>query len=468
MSDIFLKEFEWTKSLLDLYARFYPCEHSFFLYSSLPNTENSRFSYLGCNPQAVFFSKRDRVTITSGDKTETFTGNPWDRFAQLMHADRLNYCFDKTIFGQKPFFGGAVGYWGYDLKDQLESLGSRAEDDLGLPDSYWMLYTGIAFVDHVSNKKYLVGDADTIKKLENIIRSDVPSPSQAYFDFELATTVAKNGYLNSIKKIKELVAAGDAYEVNLSQRFDIHLRNKNSGTDIDIFRNLVETSPSPFSAILRCKDFSVISSSPERFLKISDGSCESKPIKGTRPRKNDFHEDEKQFLDLLHSDKDRAENLMIVDLVRNDLGRISEIGSVHVENIFTIEKYSTVFQMVSTVKSTLDRKHTFMDAITSCFPPGSMTGAPKIRAMEIIEELEKFKRGIYSGALGYIGYDGNLDLSVIIRTLITQGDRAYFQTGGAIVWDSDPEEEYQECWDKARGILKALENIISPISRTRQ
>lgn len=203
----------------------------------------------------------------------------------------------------------------------------------------------------------------------------------------------------------------------------------------------------------------MISSSPERFLSLRDKSLESKPIKGTRPRRADFFEDEANYLDLLHSEKDRAENVMIVDLVRNDMGRVSETGTVKVPHLCIIEKYSTVFQMVSTIQSKLETGKDSTDAIRACFPPGSMTGAPKIRAMEIIEELEEFKRGIYSGALGYIGYDGDVDLSVVIRTLILHKDEGYFQTGGAIVWDSEPDKEYQECLDKAQGIINALEQL---------
>jgi para-aminobenzoate synthetase component 1 len=458
VADRIVKEFFWDASLLELYLKFYPQRDNFFLYSAL---SPARFSYLGCNPHMIFSSKRDQITVSSRQETEQFQGNPFDVFYRLLQSSPWHVPVGENTLGESCFFGGAVGYWGYDLKDHLEVLPSSAEDDLDLPDSYWMFCDGLVVIDHEQGRKYLIGDSAAIAELEEIIHSDAVYSHEGGFDFALGASVSKNDYLKNISKIRKFIAAGDTYEINLSQRFHIDFTKRTARTDFDIFRSLTEVSPSPFSAILKCGDFSVISSSPERFLKVSHGMCESKPIKGTRPRHNDFHEDERRFLDLYFSEKDRAENLMIVDLVRNDLGRVSQAGSVCVENIFDIEKYATVFQMVSTISSKLDKGRTVMDAVKSCFPPGSMTGAPKIRAMQIIEELEGFKRGIYSGALGYIGKTGDLDLSVIIRTLIVRGNKAYFQTGGAIVWDSIAEAEYQECWDKAQGILRALDNLRS-------
>jgi para-aminobenzoate synthetase component 1 len=457
--EVELREFEWEESLFALFARFYTFPQHFFLYSSLPNDTNSRFSYLGCKPGLIFSSKQERITVTRHGEVETFVGDPFDLFDQLISDRQRGLRFDRQILGSDVFSGGAVGYWGYDMKDHIESLHVSSKDDLSLPDSYWMFFDAVVMIDHATNKKYLIGAREAFDHLEQVIKTQPQIGDAKNFDFEFQSTVGKKEYLHRIEAIKNNVAAGDVYEINLSQRFDVHFKNKDSWTEFHVFKNLVEASPSAYSAFLNCGGFSVISSSPERFLKIHDRHCESKPIKGTRPRAKDFHKDEKHFVDLYYSEKDRAENLMIVDLVRNDLGRVAEIGSVKVDRIFVIEKYATVFQMVSTITADLGLPYTIMDAVRSCFPAGSMTGTPKIRAMQIIDQLEQLKRGIYSGALGYIDFDGNLDLSVVIRTLISYGDRASFQTGGAIVWDSIPEDEYDECWHKARGILNALENL---------
>lgn len=406
-------------------------------------------------------AKKDTVLIHANGTVQNTQGNPFDVLRTLIAARNIDFKFDKNSLGVNFFSGGAVGYWGYDLKDFLEKLPSSARDESDRPDAYWMLFDGLIVIDHFTDKYYLTGTEEAIDHLEQKMKKDpddrLLSPDD--FDYRIEAVTSKDSYLKKIGNIKECIANGDVYEVNLAQRFNIKIENKTEWADFKIFKSLVETSPSPFSAILKCGEFSVISSSPERFLSVRDGSIESKPIKGTRPRSSDFFEDEANYFDLLNNPKDRAENVMIVDLVRNDLGRVSETGSVQVPHLCRIEKYSTVFQMVSTIRSKLESGKDYMDAIKACFPPGSMTGAPKIRAMEIIEELEEFKRGIYSGALGYMGHNGDLDLSVVIRTLILKGDEGYFQTGGAIVWDSEPEKEYQECLDKAQGIINALEKL---------
>jgi para-aminobenzoate synthetase component 1 len=457
-----LKQIDWPYTPLELYVKFYPKEKNFFLFSSLQSGHNVRFSYLSCDPVLTISAKQDRITLEENGKTTSFEGNPFDLIDRRLRECQIDYRFDKKMFGQNFFSGGAVGYWGYDLKDQLEKLPSTAQDDPSSPDAVWMFYDGVVIIDHVNRKYYLTGTDEKIGQLEKIIFADTAKPEKMVsFDYEITKTVSKKEYLKKIEAIHEYIACGDVYEINLAQRFDVKLKGANTWTHYHIFKNLFETSPSPFSALLKCGEFSVISSSPERFLRIRGKELESKPIKGTRPRRADFFEDEAMYMELLKSEKDRAENVMIVDLVRNDIGRVSETGSVKVPGLFDIEKYTTVFQMVSTVTGQLENGRTPMEAVKACFPPGSMTGAPKIRAMEIIEELEEFKRGIYSGALGYMGYDGNSDLSVIIRTLILEGDRGYFQTGGAIVWDSDPEQEYQECMDKAQGIIRALEILTS-------
>ncbi|KAB2880820.1 aminodeoxychorismate synthase component I [bacterium] len=460
MTSWYLREFHCKNSLLDLFAKLYLHEYSFFLYSSIFQNENSRFSYMSCDPSIVFTAKHNKIIINKKEKIEKYEGNPFQHFVSLMTAQKIDYKFNTHIAGMPFFKGGAIGYWGYDMKNHIEQLSSTAEDNPNLPDSCWMFYDGHIVIDHLKNKYYFVGTDEGIQRLEKVVNNnDNIQPKKEAVEYNITHTVTKADYMKQIGVVKEHIADGDVYELNLAQRFNVIFRKKEEWTEFRIFKNLIDVSPSPFSAFLKCGNVSVISSSPERFLRIHDREAESKPIKGTRPRHSDFFKDEAMYFELLHSEKDRAENVMIVDLVRNDLGRVSETGSVQVTRLFDIEKYSTVFQMVSTINSKLKENCTNIDVVKACFPPGSMTGAPKIRAMEIIDELELFNRGVYSGALGYIGYDGTMDLSVVIRTLILQGEKGYFQTGGAIVWDSEADEEYQECIDKAQGIIKALERL---------
>lgn len=434
----------------ELYARLHGQGPSFFLHSSLPGTSNSRYSYMGCFPRTLLMSKGPRVTVIEDGKTSVFDADPFDEVQKRQRA--------RATAGLPFFSGGAVGYWGYDLKDRLERLPSMAATN-DLPDAAWMFVDAVVVADFEKRTTFLSGTPDGMAQLAAALKTEPVRPQRPSFRYTISPALSRQEYLDRVERIRRHIAAGDVYEVNLTQRFDVTVDTDSPAPDLDIFLSLATVSPSPFSALLNFGQFSVISSSPERFLRVNGRLAESRPIKGTRPRRYDFHDDESSYFDLLRSEKDRAENVMIVDLVRNDLGRVAKTGTVNVPELCAIEPYATVFQMVSTITAEIESAHSTMDAVKACFPPGSMTGAPKIRAMEIIESLEPSKRGVYSGALGYMGYDGNCDLSVIIRTLILEGRSGYFQTGGAIVWDSDAEKEYQECLDKAEGIRKALERI---------
>ena len=441
------KDFRSSETLFDLYARIYREPYHAFLHSSMPTRTEGRYSYMGCRPAKVFSCRKDAITVFEGGTSRSLDGNPFEALQSLMRKTSSEHTF---------FQRGAIGYWGYDLKDHLEDLPSKAVPDLRWFDGLWMLFDAVLVMDHFENRLFFAGDEHAIQSLEKIVEKPVRPERTTAFDFEIRPQLSKSSYLEKARRIKEHISQGDVYEVNLTQRFDISL-SEHPWNGYQLFKALCEVSPSPYSAYLSCGDYAVISSSPEQFLQVIDNTVVSKPIKGTRPRSTDFWKDETAYLDLITSEKDRAENVMIVDLVRNDLSRVSKPGTVKADSVCRIESFETVFQMVSTIRSVLDDSNTSMDAIRACFPPGSMTGAPKIAAMKIVEELEDTKRGIYSGALGYLEYDGSCNLSVIIRTLILKGNSGYFQTGGAIVWDSDPELEYNECWDKARGILKALE-----------
>ena len=262
----------------------------------------------------------------------------------------------------------------------------------------------------------------------------------------------KDSYIKTIKKAKEYIKAGDIYQVNLSQRFKFTL----DVDPFDLYRVLRAINPAPFASFLNFGDVKIISASPERFLKKEGCRIQTRPVKGTRPRGESPSEDNRLKEELLASVKDRAENLMIIDLERNDLGRICEYGSVHVTKFMACEEYATVFHLVSTVEGKLTRNIGAIDCLINCFPGGSITGAPKIRSMEIIEELEPVKRSVYTGSIGYIGFNGNMDTAIAIRTFVIKGKNAYFQVGGGIVYDSDPEKEYMETLDKAKALIEAI------------
>jgi para-aminobenzoate synthetase component 1 len=283
-------------------------------------------------------------------------------------------------------------------------------------------------------------------------RKMLPVPFFSVPSADLKSNFSKSDYMKAVKKAKEYIVSGDIYQVNLSQRFEAGLKIE----PYELYLRLRAASPSPFASYLNFKDVIVISSSPERFLMKKGSYIETRPIKGTSPRSRDSLIDELNEASLKESYKDRAEHIMIVDLERNDLGRVCEYGSVKPVEFIKLEKYSTVFHLVSTVSGKLKKGVDPVDCLTATFPGGSITGAPKIRSMEIIEALEPVKRSLYTGAIGYISFDGDMDTSIVIRTIVVKGDKLYFQVGGGIVADSDPEKEYYETLDKAEGILRAL------------
>ena len=268
----------------------------------------------------------------------------------------------------------------------------------------------------------------------------------------LKSNFEKKEYLESIRKIKDYIRQGDIYQANLTQRFN----GKTNISSYELYKKLRTISPAPFAAFLNFKEHQILSNSPERFIKCINNKIETRPIKGTRPRGKNKEEDLKLQGELRNSEKDKAELLMIVDLERNDIGRVSKIGSVKVPELFVIEPYANVSHLVATVTGELEESLDCIDVIKATFPGGSITGAPKIRAMEIIDELEPTQRNVYTGSIGYIGFNGDMDLNIAIRTLIKSNENIYFQVGGGITWDSNPEDEYQETLDKAKSIVNAL------------
>ena len=380
-----------------------------------------------------------------------------------------------------PFQGGAAGYLGYDWGATLERVPRPRYDDYALPDVLLGLYDWVIAWDHPAGRAWVIstgipergtartdraarrltfvkerltdrrigGWADSNSTANRLSAPSYPVPAVP----GVRSNFTREGYLDAVARVIEYIFAGDIFQANLSQRLEAPL----AGTPLDLYRRLRRRNPAPFAAFLDCGDVVIASSSPERFLRVHDGrQVETRPIKGTRPRGVGPEHDAALALALAESDKDRAENVMIVDLLRNDLSRVCRPGTVRVPELFAIEHYATVHHMVSTVVGELAPEHDGVDLLRAAFPGGSITGAPKVRAMQIIAELEPTARGAYCGAIGYLSVTGALDTSIVIRTYLVLGRDVYFQVGGGIVADSDPEQEYRETLDKARGLVAAL------------
>ena len=432
--------------------------YSFFLDSACDPAKLGGFSFMGCDPFVIFKSKGDSVTLEYPDgRVENLKENPFLALKRLLKKY-------KTVNNSKdiPFTGGAVGYLSYDMKNFIEDLPDRAEDDLGIPDCILGFYDSVIIYDNLRKRCYISnlgitkGSPGSIKDLAagagnygGDYHDDGPAGAACR---GLRSNFSKRSYVDAVNRAKAYIKSGDIYQVNISQRFQAKL----SGDPFDLYVRLRACSPAPFAAYLNFDDAAILSSSPERFILKRGDYIETRPIKGTRPRSEDLGRDRALETELKNSAKDMAEHIMIVDLERNDLGRICEYGSVSPTEGAIIERYANVFHLVSTVTGKLKKGTSPVDCLLSTFPGGSITGTPKIRSMEIIDELENVKRSVYTGAVGYIGFDGNMDTSIVIRTFIVKGRDVYFQVGGGIVADSDPEKEYEETLHKAAGLLQAL------------
>ncbi|MGH8751290.1 MAG: aminodeoxychorismate synthase component I, partial [Burkholderiales bacterium] len=362
--------------------------------------------------------------------------------------------------GALPFCGGALGYFSYDLARRIERLPNLAEDMEKLPEMAIGIYDWALVVDHHARRSVLAShgrDARTAAQWDQLIqRFSAPAPERLRAPFHVTAKITANltpeSYARAFHQIHAYIRAGDCYQVNLAQRFSAPA----AGDPWLAYQALRIINPAPFSAYLNTPQAQILSASPERFLKVRNGAVETRPIKGTRPRAWHPRHDAALSEALRESEKDRAENLMIVDLLRNDVGKSCATGSVKVPKLFEVESYATVHHLVSTVTGTLARDKSALDLLRGCYPGGSITGAPKLRAMQIIEELEPHRRGVYCGAIGYIGFDGAMDTNIAIRTLVVAAGTVRFWAGGGIVIDSRMENEYQETFDKAQAMLRLL------------
>lgn len=424
-----------------------------FLDSAYPVSRQGRFDIMAYGPHITLQTYGNITTIESSAGQIISEEDPFSVLKQQLGPALPS-------IGDLPFNGGAIGYFAYDLARRLEKLPALAEDAEHLPEMAVGIYRWAVVVDHHRQQSWLVGyglDYDLQLSLQQQF-SHLPELAESA-DFKVLQAPRANmdqaAYDQAFQRIKHYLQEGDCYQVNLTQRFSSPCQ----GNPWFAYQSLRQVNAAPFSAYLNLPDAQVLSSSPERFLKVTAGSVETKPIKGTRPRKAETIDDQRQMAELASSSKDRAENLMIVDLLRNDIGKSCHTGSVRVPELFAIESYTTVHHLVSTITGELAAGQHALDLLRSCFPGGSITGAPKIRAMEVIEELEPQRRGIYCGAIGYIGFDGNMDTNIAIRTLVHNQNTIRFWVGGGIVNDSRVEEEYQECFDKAAALLQVLEQF---------
>jgi len=411
-----------------------------------------RYSFIGYDPFLIFRSKRKNIEIIRNNKIYQLSGNPLDELKSLLSKYKVDYYSKKF-----PFVGGAVGYFSYDLYESIYKIKSNQIDDINTWDCYLGFYDTILMFDNIEKSAYVVSCSDYIKKFDSPKKifmkkkSNIVVNKNSNKKTRIISNFTKKDYIKSIKKVKEYIKAGDIYQANLSQRLCTDLN-----TDPWIlYKKLHKINPAPFSAFLNFDGITIASSSPERFLKVDKRRIETRPIKGTRPRGKNLEEDKKLAKELMNSEKDKAEHVMIVDLERNDLGKICKFGSVKVSEFEILEKYTTVFHMVSTVEGKLKKDVDQIDCLKATFPGGSITGAPKVRSMEIISELEPTRRSIYTGSLGYLSFNGNMDLNIVIRTFIIKDNKGYFQVGGGIVADSDPEKEYDETLDKAKALIES-------------
>ena len=360
-----------------------------------------------------------------------------------------------------PFAGGALGYWGYDLAQQMSALPRAEEDARQLPDMAIGIYDWALVLDHQQHTARLVSHqryAETAHLLPQILIRLQNKPALPPDDFRVHGKITSNftpdSYASAFASVQNYLKSGDCYQINLAQRFSAVA----SGDALGAYLTLRSLSPAPYSAFLNLPQVQILCASPECFLRVQNGSVETKPIKGTRPRSSDAKQDSQLAEELRNHPKDRAENLMIVDLMRNDLGKSCTPGSVRVPKLFKVESYANVHHLVSTVEGKLAEGRDALDVLRDCFPGGSVTGAPKLRAMQIIEQLEPHRRGIYCGAIGYVGFDGNMDSNIVIRTLVYANNEVRCWAGGGIVADSDEKAEYQETLDKASAMLRLLQH----------
>jgi anthranilate synthase component 1 len=458
-----------------------------FLLESVEGGEKlGRYTFMGVRPASKLVARGNEVTTWHGSRQKTVKG---DVFETLKAA--LGGHSPAHVAGLPPFTAGAIGFFAYDVVRQIERLPSRAKDDLGLPDACLAFFHEVVAFDHVKRELLLIVNADVrthapkaayaaavrrLAALERQLAKPLPgrqrTRKQAAGKLVVKKCTRKADYLRAVERTREYIAAGDIFQAVISQRFEV-----DPGEDpFAVYRALRIVNPSPYMYFLRlhvdgdtkkagatkkAKPIHIVGSSPELLVRVKQGQVEYRPIAGTRPRSQDEEEDERRAADLLADAKEVSEHVMLVDLGRNDVGRVSDYGSVRVRDLMIVERYSHVMHLVSSIEGRLRPELSAVDALRACFPAGTLSGAPKVRAMEIIEELEPTRRGIYGGGVCYADYSGNLDSCIAIRSMLVKNGIGYIQAGAGIVADSVPEREYEECLNKAQAVLRAVERARS-------
>lgn len=423
--------------------------------------KDARYSFIVSHPIETIESKNGEVVLTNWDEQTTQSGDPFKILEQRMKHWRDGV---ETVRGLPPFQGGAAGLFGYDLGRGIEDLPSTAKDNENMPDMAVGIYDSVIAFDHEKNQSWIITHADdytTAKKKQNyllglIADTETPMPEEStHLDWQ--TNFTKHQYATIIQRTIDYIKKGDIFQANIAQRFDAKLPENFS--PFAHYLRLREENPAPFACYMNLGNVQISSASPERFLSSRHGQVFTQPIKGTRAISPDRAIDEATKETLLNSDKDHAENTMIVDLLRNDLSKVCLAKSIEVSDLCALETFASVHHLVSTIRGQLKKNKTAIDLLKACFPGGSITGAPKIRAQEIIEEFEPTRRGAYCGSMGYIGFDGGMDTNILIRTLVYEGNTVSLQSGGGIVVDSVPADEYQETLDKAKAMLRSFEDF---------
>ncbi len=455
-----------TETPVSAYLKIRSREPYAFLLESVEGGEKiGRYSFLGVAPFKVFRSRGRHVVVEDlkrGEK-ETVEGDPIVELRRTLERYRSVH-----VEGFPRFTGGAVGYVGYDAIRLIEEIPDRTTDDLGLDDILLLFFDTLLAFDNIAHTIHLIANVHTDGDLEGNYREAVeriasleealqqPAESalrEGQSACEVTSNTAREDYLEKVRRCKEYIVAGDIFQVVLSQRFETEV----TVDSLDVYRMLRVVNPSPYMFHLDLKEFQLVGASPELLVRVEDGVVQVRPIAGTRPRGADEEGDRVLEEELLGDEKERAEHIMLVDLGRNDVGRVSTFDTVRVTEQMTVERYSHVMHIVSNVRGGLREGVDALDALFACYPAGTVSGAPKIRAMEIIDELEPTRRGPYAGAVGYIDFSGNMDTCIAIRTMVLKGNRAYVQAGGGIVFDSVPENEYQETVNKAKALFRAVE-----------
>jgi para-aminobenzoate synthetase component 1 len=448
-----LQEIDYRPDSARVFAAFLDAGRAVFLDSAGGTEFAGRYDILAANPYLTLTTRGPVTEIREHGELRISAKDPLWLLQQALAEG------PPAAPSSLPFTGGAIGYFAYDLGRRFERFEGSARRDIDLPEMAVGLYDWALIVDHRDKRSWLASagrDPATFAQWDSLLELARGATARPRAPFEvmsaLRTSVDRAAYAEAFGRVKAHIRAGDCYQVNLTQRFAAEV----GGHAYDAYLQLRRANPAPFSAYLEVPGGEILCSSPERFLRVEDGRVETRPIKGTRPRSADPAVDRNLALELAASAKDRAENVMIVDLLRNDLGRNCMAGSIEAGPLFEIESYASVHHLVSTVTGQLRPDRHPLDLLRGCFPGGSITGAPKLRAMQIIDELEPQRRSVYCGSLGYIGFDGRMDLNIAIRTLVRAGSSIYAWAGGGIVADSELESEFQESLDKAAAMLGVL------------